>query len=121
MPQHIKSGAGFSGPGDPPVEIREYIGGASTGARELSFAHMKSPAGWSEPGQRAAFNEYAYVLSGTLRVEYEDGQYDVGAGEVIVINKGEWVRLSTPGPDGAEYFAICCPAFSPDAVVRDPT
>ncbi len=119
MPQHIKGAVAFPGPGAPPVEIREYIGGASTGTRELSLAHMKSPAGWSEPGQRAAFNEYAWVLTGTLHVEYEGGAYDVGAGEVIIINKGEWVRLSTPV--GAEYFAICSPAFSPDAVVRDPT
>lgn len=120
MPQHIKDAAAFSGPGDPPVRIREFIGAASTGTRELSLAHMQSPAGWSEPGQRAAFNEYACVIAGTLRVEYEGGAYDVGPGEVIMIQKGEWVRMSTPGQDGAEYFAICSPAFSPDAVTRDP-
>jgi mannose-6-phosphate isomerase-like protein (cupin superfamily) len=81
---------------------------------------MKSPGGWVEPGQRPAFREYTLVLSGMLRVEHEGGAIDVRRGQAVITEPGEWVRYSSPDPDGAEYVAICLPAFSPDTVHRDP-
>lgn len=99
--------------------IEEYIGRVNSAIQDLSIAHMHSPSGWSEPGQRPEFDEYTLVLRGTLRVEHDGGSLDVNAGQCVVAGKGEWVRYSTPGPDGAEYVAICVPAFSPDTVHRD--
>jgi len=97
--------------------IDEYAGRVNTAETQVSIAHMRSPAGWSEPGQRPDFDEFTVVLGGWMRVEYESGVMDVKAGQAVVTRKGEWVRYSTP--DGAEYVAICLPAFSPDTVHRD--
>jgi len=106
--------------GTPPKIIREYIGRVNSGTEALSIAHMSSPSGWAEPGQRPEFDEYTVVLRGTLRVETEGGSaIEVGAGQAIITKGGEWVRYSTPGPDGADYIAVCLPAFSMDTVHRD--
>ncbi len=99
--------------------IDEYIGHVNSGTAPVSIAHMRSPSGWSEPGQRPDFDEYTLVLRGLMRVEHESGTIDVLAGQAIIAGKGEWVRYSTPTEDGAEYIAVCVPAFSPDSVHRD--
>jgi len=110
--------------GTKPKLIDEYVGRVNTGASELSVAHMRSPGGWQEPGQTPEFDEYTVVLRGSLRVEYRDGVIDVGvidvnAGQAVFTPKGTWIRYSTPGAEGAEYVAICLPAFSPATVHRD--
>jgi mannose-6-phosphate isomerase-like protein (cupin superfamily) len=107
--------------GTKPKLIDEYVGRVNTGNGELSVAHMRSPGGWQEPGQTPEFDEYTVVLRGTLRVEYKDGVIDVCAGQAVLAPKGAWIRYSTPGDDGAEYVAICLPAFSPGTVHRDPS
>ena len=99
--------------------LDEYIGRVNSGTRAVSVAHMRSPPGWSEPGQRPEFDEYTVVLQGCLRVEHRDGAMDVAAGQAIVTQAGEWVRYSSPDPAGAEYIAVCAPAFSPRTVHRD--
>ena len=98
--------------------IEEFAGRVNTGASDISIAHMKSPAGWSEPGQRPDFDEYTLVLNGVMRVEHEGGVTEVAGGQAILCRKGEWIRYSTP--QGCEYVAICLPAFSPETVHRDP-
>ena len=98
--------------------LDEYVGHVNSGTAAISIAHMRSPSGWSEPGQRPDFDEYTLVLRGTLRVEHDAGAIDVNAGQAIVAHKGEWIRYSTPAPEGAEYVAICMPAFTPDTVHR---
>lgn len=100
-------------------QIREYVGRVNNGAEGVSVAHMVSPPGWSEPGQTPEFTEYTVVLRGTMRVEHRDGVTDVNAGQAIVTHPGEWIRYSTPTSEGAEYVAICMPAFSPATVHRD--
>jgi quercetin dioxygenase-like cupin family protein len=105
--------------GNKPKKIEEYIGLVNSRNAELSIARMKSPAGWIEPGQRPAFTEYTIVLNGMLRVKTESGVYDVHAGQAIIVGADEWVQYSTPDVDGAEYIAVCLPAFSPEAVHRD--
>ena len=105
--------------GTRPKQIQEFAGRANSGHANVSVARMISPAGWTEPGQRPEFEEITVVLRGMLRVEHEAGVTDVRAGQAIVAHPGEWVRYSTPEPDGAEYVAICLPAFSPDTVHRD--
>ena len=105
--------------GNKPKQIAEYIGRLNSGEQALSIARMASPAGWSEPGQTPDFDEYTLVLSGLLRVRTRTAVVDVKAGQAIVARKGEWVAYSTPTPDGAEYVAICLPAFSADLVHRD--
>ncbi|WP_447983865.1 cupin domain-containing protein [Nitrospira sp. Nam74] len=100
-------------------EIAEYVGRLNSATAALSIAHMKSPPDWSEPGQTPDFNEYTVVLRGSLRAETRAGIIDVRAGQAILAPKGEWVRYSTVGPDGAEYVAVCMPAFSPELVRRD--
>jgi mannose-6-phosphate isomerase-like protein (cupin superfamily) len=102
-----------------PKLIDEYIGRVNSGDATVSIAHMRSPAGWIEPGQTPEFDEYTVVLKGLLRVESKDGQMDVRAGQAVLVRRGEWVRYSTPGEDGAEYIAVCLPAFSPGTVHRD--
>jgi|SRR5579885_119793 len=97
--------------------IDEYVGRVNTGDSHVSIAHMRSPAGWSEPGQKPEFDEFTLVLKGTLRVEHQEGELAVTAGQAVLARKGEWVRYSTP--DGAEYVAVCLPAFSPETVHRD--
>jgi mannose-6-phosphate isomerase-like protein (cupin superfamily) len=105
--------------GNKPKIIEEYIGRVNSKTSTLSVARMKSPAGWLEPGQTPEFDEYTLVLRGTLRVATKSGSMDVNAGQAVIVSKGEWVQYSTPGADGAEYVAICLPAFSPDTVHRD--
>ncbi len=99
--------------------IDEYIGRLNSGDPSVSVAHMRSPSGWEESGQTPQFDEYTIVLRGALRVESSEGVLEVGAGQAVVARKGEWVRYSTPGAEGAEYIAVCVPAFSMDLVHRD--
>lgn len=106
-------------PGGTPKSIAEYVGHVNTGESRLSIAHMRSPGGWAEPGQRPSFDEFTLVLAGTLRVEHEGGTLDVTAGQAIKTAAGEWIRYSTPAAEGAEYVAVCLPAFSPATVHRD--
>lgn len=103
--------------GNKPKRIEEYIGRVNSKTPAVSVARMKSPEGWVEPGQTPEFDEYTVVLSGTLRVESKSGIFEVSAGQAIITNRGEWVQYSTP--QGAEYVAVCLPAFSPDTVHRD--
>jgi mannose-6-phosphate isomerase-like protein (cupin superfamily) len=105
--------------GNKPKVIEEYIGRVNSETAEVSIARMKSPSGWREPGQQPDFNEYSIVLKGMLRITTKDGTTDINAGESVIVPSGEWVQYSTPGPDGAEYIAVCSPAFSPDMVHRD--
>jgi mannose-6-phosphate isomerase-like protein (cupin superfamily) len=120
-PRLIEGPTRIEAAGVPPKRIEEYAGRVNSGHREVSVARMVSPAGWSEPGQRPGFQEISVVLRGTLRVEHEGGTLDVRAGQAVVTSPGEWVRYSTPEPGGAEYVAVCLPAFSPDTVHRDAT
>ncbi len=105
--------------GNKPKIIEEYVGRVNTGTAGLSIARMQSPPGWAEPGQTPEFDEHTVVLRGMLRVESRSGVVDVAAGQAVIVRKGEWVRYSTPGRDGAEYIAVCMPAFSPGTVHRD--
>ena len=106
--------------GSKPKIIREYVGRVNSRTEAASVARMTSPEGWAEPGQTPRFDEFTLVLAGTLRVETERGTLEVRAGQAVIAPKGEWVRYSSPHPGGAEYVAVCVPAFSPDAVRRDP-
>lgn len=117
MPQLIAGPTRIVAAGNKPKQIEEFIGRVNSGNEQLSVAQMKSPAGWVEPGQRPEFREISVVLSGCLRVEHETGGLDVSAGQAVLCEPGEWVRYSTP--EGAEYIAICLPAFSPNTVHRD--
>jgi mannose-6-phosphate isomerase-like protein (cupin superfamily) len=119
MPELIEEPRRIAAAGQPPKLIDEYIGRANTGDSGLSIAHMRSPTGWGEPGQRPEFDEYTIVLRGALSVEWEGGQLTVRAGQGVHAAAGEWVRYSTPGADGAEYISVCVPAFAPDTVHRD--
>ncbi|MCP5049287.1 MAG: cupin domain-containing protein [bacterium] len=105
--------------GNKPKRIEEFIGHVNSGTGDVSVAKMTSPSGWVEPGQTPEFDEYTVVLKGTLKVETKEGVKDISAGEAVITHKGEWVRYSTPGPEGAEYIAVCLPAFSPNTVHRD--
>ena len=105
--------------GNKPKLIDEYVGCVNSQTSIASVAHMRSPTGWLEPGQTPEFDEFTVVLKGMLRVEFSEGFIDVRAGQAVTVPKGEWIRYSTPEPEGAEYFAICVPAFSPDTVHRD--
>lgn len=119
MAKHIKSPSTIEAAGNKPKIIEEFIGRVNSGSSELSIARMQSPTGWVEPGQTPDFDEYTLVLKGLLKVETTNDSYEVGEGEAIIISSGEWVRYSSPGPEGAEYIAVCLPAFSPDTVNRD--
>ena len=119
MAKLIDSPARIEAAGDKPKLIEEFIGRVNSGTADLSIAHMRSPEGWQEPGQKPEFDEYSLVLAGTLRVETKDGSFDAAAGQVVVAPKGEWVRYGTPFAGGAEYVAVCLPAFSPQTVHRD--
>ena len=119
MPQLIDAPTIIEAAGNKPKRIEEYAGRVNSGHESVSVARMKSPSGWQEPGQRPEFEELTVVLSGMLRVEYDGGSLDVRAGQAVVAEPGEWVRYSTPEADGAEYIAVCLPAFSPDTVHRD--
>ncbi|MEZ4232255.1 MAG: cupin [Polyangiaceae bacterium] len=119
MPKLIEKPTRIEAAGNKPKLIDEYIGRVNSGDEALSVAHMRSPGGWVEPGQRPEFDEFTLVLGGCLRVEYEGGSLDVLAGQAIHTAAGEWIRYSTPGEEGAEYIAVCLPAFSPSTVHRD--
>jgi len=119
VPVLIASPTVIQSAGNKPKRIDEYVGRVNSGTQAVSIAHMRSPSGWVEPGQTPRFDEYTLVLKGTLRVEYRGGSLDVAAGQAVIARAGEWVRYSTPGDDGAEYLAVCLPAFSPDTVNRD--
>lgn len=119
MPTLIHTPTQITAAGNKPKLIREYIGRVNSKTEAVSVAQMSSPSGWVEPGQTPEFDEYTLVLKGMLRVEHKDGIVEVLSGQAIITHAGEWVRYSTPGPDGAEYVAICLPAFSMDTVHRD--
>jgi mannose-6-phosphate isomerase-like protein (cupin superfamily) len=119
MPRLIAAPTTIQAAGNKPKRIEEFVGRVNSGDDALSVARMVSPGGWVEPGQRPDFLEVTMVLRGRLQVEYEGGSLDVAAGQAVVTEPGEWVRYSTPDPDGAEYVAVCLPAFSPDTVHRD--
>jgi mannose-6-phosphate isomerase-like protein (cupin superfamily) len=119
MPTHIRGPQRIAAVGNPAKLIEEYVGRVNTATNAISIARMKSPPGWTEPGQRPDFDEFSVVLSGMLRVTHSEGVIDVCAGEAVVAHRSEWVRYSTPGSEGAEYLAICVPAFSPETVHRD--
>jgi mannose-6-phosphate isomerase-like protein (cupin superfamily) len=117
MPRLVPSATRIPVPGNKKIE--EYIGRVNTKDSAVSIAHMHSPSGWSEPGQQPEFDEYTVVLKGTLRVESKSGVLEVKAGQAVISPRGEWVRYSTPGPEGAEYIAVCLAAFDPETVHRD--
>jgi mannose-6-phosphate isomerase-like protein (cupin superfamily) len=119
MPRLIASPAVIEAAGNKPKRIEEYAGRVNSGHTAVSVARMQSPQGWVEPGQRPDFEEITVVLRGMLRIDHEGGTLDVRAGQAVVTSPGEWVRYSTPGTGGAEYMAVCLPAFSPQSVHRD--
>jgi ethanolamine utilization protein EutQ (cupin superfamily) len=119
VPQLIEGPTRIESAGSKPKIIDEYVGRVNSDTGTLSIAHMRSPSGWVEPGQRPAFDEYTIVLRGVLTVAHEGGTMEVQAGQAVVTHRGEWVRYSTPDPEGAEYIAVCLPAFSPETVHRD--
>ena len=119
VPVIIPAPARVEAAGNKPKRIDEYFGRVNSGHEQVSIAHMRSPGGWVEPGQTPDFDEFTVVLRGVLHVEFVGGQADVAAGQGVLVARGEWVRYSTPGADGAEYLAICLPAFSPATVHRD--
>ena len=119
MPTLISAPSRVEAAGNQPKLIDEYVGRVNSGARNVSIAHMRSPGGWQEPGQAPDFEEFTVVLRGVLRVEHRGGSIEVRAGQAVIAHPGEWVRYSTPGQDGAEYIAVCLPAFSMDTVHRD--
>ncbi len=119
MPQLVPAPARIVSAGNKPKMIDEFIGRVNSKTDGVSIARMKSPEGWVEPGQTPAFDEYTVVLAGMLRVEHREGVLDVGMGQAVIVRGGEWVRYSTPHPGGAEYIAVCLPAFSPETVHRD--
>jgi mannose-6-phosphate isomerase-like protein (cupin superfamily) len=119
MPTVIKSPTRIEAAGNKPKIIEEFIGHVASKTSGVSVAKMTSPGGWIEPGQRPDFDEFTVVLRGVLRLDYEGGSVDVSAGQAVISHKGEWVRYSTPTDEGAEYIAVCLPAFSPGTVHRD--
>ena len=119
MPTFISAPTVVPAVGTKPKQIEEYAGRVNSGHTGVSVARMVSPQGWTEPGQRPEFEEVTVVLRGMLRVEHEHGAIDVHAGQAVVAHRGEWVRYSSPAEGGAEYVAVCLPAFSPDTVHRD--
>lgn len=119
MPTLISSPTRITAAGNKPKLIDEYIGRVNSRCEQVSIAHMRSPGGWHEPGQTPEFDEYTVVLKGSLRVEHEGGVFDVKTGQAVITHHGEWVRYSTPDAEGAEYIAVCVPAFAPDTVHRE--
>jgi ethanolamine utilization protein EutQ (cupin superfamily) len=119
MPTLVDQPTRIQAAGNKPKLIDEYIGRVNTHTESLSVAHMRSPEGWREPGQRPEFDEFTLVLKGTLRVRHQTGQLDVAAGQAVIVHRGEWVEYSTPFEGGAEYIAVCLPAFSMETVHRD--
>jgi mannose-6-phosphate isomerase-like protein (cupin superfamily) len=119
VPKLIQRPTTIEAEGNKPKLIEEFVGRVNTKTSAVSIARMRSPSGWVEPGQRPQFDEYTVVLEGMLRVEYEGGVLEVHAGQAVLAEKGEWIRYSSPLPEGAHYIAVCLPAFSPDTVRRD--
>ena len=119
MPIPIPSPSIIQAAGNKPKIIEEFVGRVNSGTSGVSIARMRSPSGWVEPGQKPEFDEYTVVLKGMLRVEHAAGSIDVRAGQAVITRSGEWVRYSSPEVEGAEYIAVCLPAFSPDSVHRD--
>jgi ethanolamine utilization protein EutQ len=119
MPTHITSPTIIQAAGNKPKRIEEFIGHVNSVTEALSIARMSSPSGWVEPGQTPEFDEFTVVLRGTLHVAFRGGEFDVQAGQAVITRRGEWVRYSTPGTEGAEYIAVCLPAFSSQTVHRD--
>ena len=119
MPKLIENSTRIQAAGNKPKSIEEFIGRVNSGTAQVSIARMRSPSGWVEPGQTPEFDEYTVVLNGCLRVETKEGVFEVKAGQAIITHAGEWVRYSSPHSDGAEYIAVCLPAFSPQTVHRD--
>lgn len=119
MPTLIPQPTRIEAAGNKPKLIDEYIGRVNSKTSATSVAHMRSPGGWIEPGQAPSFDEFTVVLKGVLRVEHKGGSLDVRAGQAVIAHAGEWVRYSTPEESGAEYIAVCVPAFSMDTVHRD--
>ena len=119
MPKLLTKPTRIEAAGNKPKIIEEFFGRVNSGDSQVSMAHMRSPGGWVEPGQTPEFNEYTLVLSGLLRVKHKTGVLDVAAGQAVVTFAGEWVEYSTPNPEGADYIAVCLPAFSPETVHRD--
>ena len=119
MARRIDAPAVVEAAGTRPKRIEEFAGRVRTGTEAVSVARMKSPEGWEEPGQTPEFTEITVVLAGFLRIETRDGELGIEAGQAVITEPGEWVRYSTPRPGGAEYVAVCLPAFSPDTVHRD--
>ncbi len=119
MAIHIQKPTRVQAAGTPPKSIEEFIGRVNSGTQEVSIARMTSPSGWLEPGQKPEFDEYTVVLRGTLHLKMVDSEIDVAAGQAVIVPSGEWVQYSTPGPEGAEYVAVCIPAFAPRLVHRD--
>jgi len=121
MPDLIEKPTIVAAAGNLPKWIAEYVGRVNSATEAVSIARMESPEGWSEPGQTPEFDEYTVVLRGLVRVETRAGSLDVKAGQAVATHRGEWVRYSTPEPGGAEYIAVCIPAFAPGLVHRDPS
>ncbi len=119
MIQIIKNPTQIKAAGNKPKIIKEFIGRVNSQTSAASIAHMQSPAGWIEPGQTPEFDEYTVVLKGALQVKTKEGEWTIGAGQAVIVPKKEWVQYGSPGPEGAEYIAVCLPAFSPDSVHRD--
>jgi mannose-6-phosphate isomerase-like protein (cupin superfamily) len=119
MPTLIQKPTRIEAAGNKPKIIEEFIGRVNSGGEKLSIAHMRSPGGWIEPGQTPEFDEYTIVLGGMLRVAHQGGHIDVVAGQAVIARAGEWVKYSSPNSEGADYIAICQPAFSPQTVHRD--
>lgn len=119
MPTHIRSSTQIKASGNKPKIIEEFFGRVNTGTEAVSIAHMQSPPGWVEPGQTPEFDEYTVVLRGTLQISFKGGRFDVHAGQAVLSHKGEWVQYSSPYEEGADYIAVCLPAFGPEAVHRD--
>ncbi len=121
MPEIINNPSTVQAAGNKPKIIEEFVGRVNTNTQGVSIARMKSPEGWIEPGQTPEFDEYTIVLNGTLRVTCKNESFDIKAGQGIIVNRNEWVKYSTPFAGGAEYIAVCLPAFSPETVHRDET
>ena len=119
MPTLITNPTRITAAGNKPKLIDEYIGRVNSQSSGVSVAHMRSPQGWEEPGQTPEFDEFTVVLKGALRVTHRGGQFDVSAGQAVIAHRGEWIQYSTPAEGGAEYIAVCLPAFSMDTVHRD--
>jgi mannose-6-phosphate isomerase-like protein (cupin superfamily) len=119
MARFIDTPVSVEAAGSPAKTISEFVGRVATGSAQVSVARMESPGGWKEAGQRPEFSEITVVLRGMLRVEHEAGEFKVRAGQAVITDRGEWIRYSTPEADGAEYLAICIPAFSKATAHQD--